>query len=124
MSWGNSNSNGGTADWETQGAPAIEEPTVTDTNNAAPAGEPTENPEAPASEGPTKGATAEWQAHPETRYNYEEYGIRDGEYDGNARVYHWDGEEGDIGPEFPELEVEIFGPPDQRGEAFGPEIGA
>jgi len=30
-------------------------------------------------------------------------------WDGNARVYYWDGETGDIGPEFPELEDELFG---------------
>lgn len=69
-----------------------------------------------------KGANPEWTGHGQSRYDYEDFVVRDGEYDGNARVYHWDGDEGDIGPEFPELELEIFGPPDQRGEIYGPEI--
>ncbi|KAK3393101.1 P-loop containing nucleoside triphosphate hydrolase protein [Podospora didyma] len=36
------------------------------------------------------------------------------EWDGNARVYEWDGEVGDIGPEFPDLELQLFGDPEQR----------
>ena len=36
------------------------------------------------------------------------------EWEGNTRVYEWDGEEGDIGPEHPELELQLFGDPDTR----------
>lgn len=138
MTWGTENNTGGGA-WETAPdaswptaeptAPAaVAAETTADTadtgnnggpettDNAAPAGD---SSEAPAGELATKA----WNTHEKTTYNYEEYDTRDGEYDGNARVYHWDGEEGDIGPEFPELEIEIFGPPEQRGqELFGPEI--
>lgn len=32
------------------------------------------------------------------------------EWEGNSRVYEWDGEMGAVGPEFPELELELFGP--------------
>lgn len=53
---------------------------------------------------------AEWGE--KTDYQYEEVGDRN--WDGNARVYEWDGDEGDIGPEYPELEVVLFGEPDQR----------
>lgn len=60
------------------------------------------------------GANPEWAAQGRTQYDYDTFVSRGGEYDGNARVYHWDGEEGDIGPEFPELEAELFGPPDKR----------
>lgn len=74
------------------------------------------------SEAAPKGANEEWTVHGQDRYDYERFSVRDGEYDGNARIYHWDGQEGDIGPEFPELELEIFGAPDQRGEIYGPEI--
>jgi len=35
-------------------------------------------------------------------------------WDGNARIYEWDGETGDVGPEFPELEIQLFGEPDKR----------
>ncbi|RYP66816.1 hypothetical protein DL771_007614 [Monosporascus sp. 5C6A] len=47
-----------------------------------------------------------------TAYEYEEVGDRN--WDGNARVYEWDGEEGDIGPEHPELENILFGKPEER----------
>lgn len=54
-----------------------------------------------------------------TQYNYTEDSSV--EWDGNARVYHWDGVEGDVGPEYPELEAQIFGKPEDRskpGEQF------
>src|SRR5690348_6780940 len=41
------------------------------------------------------------------------------EWAGNARVYEWDGEDGEIGPEFPDLELELFGEPSRRGETLG-----
>ena len=47
-----------------------------------------------------------------TAYEYEEAGDRN--WDGNARVYEWDGEEGDIGPEHPQLENILFGIPEER----------
>ena len=47
-----------------------------------------------------------------TAYDYEEVGDRN--WDGNARVYEWDGEEGDVGPEHPELEDILFGRPEDR----------
>lgn len=133
MSWGASNGGGAwetkhdaawtTAEPDAPAAPAAEPVVQNDhhgdhegADNGAPAGD---NNDAPA--GVSGGKV--WNDHEKTTYNYEEYETRDGEYDGNARVYHWDGEEGDLGPEFPELELEIFGPPDQRGEEiFGPEI--
>lgn len=40
-------------------------------------------------------------------------------WDGSARIYEWDGEEGDVGPEHPELEIELFGRPEDRGEIKG-----
>lgn len=48
-------------------------------------------------------------------YKYDEYG-QDGnhEWDSNAKVYEWDGETGDVGPEYPELELELFGAPETR----------
>lgn len=63
-----------------------------------------------AAEGNVTGAWA-----PSQKYDYDQYAdSRGGDFDGNKRVYHWDGEEGDIGPEFPELEEELFGPADKR----------
>lgn len=40
-------------------------------------------------------------------------------WDGSARIYEWDGVEGDIGPEHPELEIELFGRPEDRAEIRG-----
>lgn len=60
------------------------------------------------------GANPDWAAQGRTQYDYESFNGRLGEYDGNARVYSWDGDEGDIGPEFAELEAELFGPPEKR----------
>lgn len=37
----------------------------------------------------------------------------------NAAVYEWDGEEGDVGPEFPALELQLFGTPESRLEIKG-----
>ncbi|KAI6247525.1 ATP-dependent RNA helicase ded1 [Erysiphe necator] len=36
-------------------------------------------------------------------------GVRVGEWHNNAAVYEWDDEYGDVGPEFPELERQLFG---------------
>ncbi|KAK0717099.1 P-loop containing nucleoside triphosphate hydrolase protein [Lasiosphaeria miniovina] len=36
------------------------------------------------------------------------------EWDGNAAVYHWDGELGEVGPEHADLEIQLFGPPNRR----------
>lgn len=47
-------------------------------------------------------------------YDYQGYENSDGEWDGNGRVYHWSGDQGDIGPEHPELELAIFGRPEDR----------
>ncbi|ROW16435.1 hypothetical protein VPNG_02845 [Cytospora leucostoma] len=68
-----------------------------------------------AQPGGTGRAATEGWAEPE-QYDYGEYATAagSGEFDGNATVYHWDGDEGDIGPEFPQLEAELFGPPDRR----------
>ncbi len=40
-------------------------------------------------------------------------------FDGNARVYYWDGEEGDVGPEYPELEDVLFGTAEERNYHSG-----
>ncbi|KAI0874522.1 P-loop containing nucleoside triphosphate hydrolase protein [Hypoxylon argillaceum] len=65
------------------------------------------------------GAAAEYPKAPngnwvqKTQNNYDEED-KDVEWEGNVRVYEWDGEEGDIGPEHPQLEFELFGDPATR----------
>lgn len=133
MSWGVNNNSGGA--WETP----VEEPIIPANNgfpeangnaangngngasdNDASAGD---NADSTGAQAGQPGANGEWSSKEKHTYNYEEFSGRDGEYDGNAPVYHWDGEEGDLGPEFPELEIEIFGPIEQRAaQAMGPEM--
>lgn len=36
-------------------------------------------------------------------------GLRSGDWAGNAAIYQWNDEYGDVGPEFPELEKQLFG---------------
>lgn len=55
-------------------------------------------------------------------YDYTAYAKNDSgdhKWDSNAKVYEWNGEEGDIGPEFPDLEIELFGQPDKRQDGRG-----
>ncbi|KAK8070971.1 DEAD/DEAH box helicase [Apiospora hydei] len=66
---------------------------------------------------PEEAKAHEWEKP--TQYNYSDDNT--GEWDGNAPVYLFDGDEGDVGPEYPELEVAIFGKPEDRskpGEQF------
>ncbi|KAI1813166.1 hypothetical protein GGS20DRAFT_497028 [Poronia punctata] len=54
----------------------------------------------------------QWEVKP-SNYNYNE--DNDGyTWDGSAEVYKWDGQEGDIGPALPKLELQLFGDPDSR----------
>ncbi len=51
-------------------------------------------------------------------YNYDEYRSTAGtDWESNARIYEWDGETGEVGPELPELELELFGDPNNRMSA-------
>lgn len=47
-----------------------------------------------------------------TANNYGE--DQDHTWEGNVRVYEYDGEEGDLGPEHPDLEAQLFGDPRTR----------
>lgn len=52
---------------------------------------------------------------PPTPYDYEALGGEAAhEWESNAVIYEWDGEEGDIGPEHPALEKQLFGEPGNR----------
>ncbi|KAK6193652.1 hypothetical protein LQW54_012235 [Pestalotiopsis sp. IQ-011] len=54
-----------------------------------------------------EGPIAEWEK--KTAYNYDAMANGSDDWDGNAQVYFWDGEVGDVGPEHPELEKALFG---------------
>ncbi|KAI0447236.1 P-loop containing nucleoside triphosphate hydrolase protein [Xylaria telfairii] len=78
-------------------------------------------PQVPQSNGGTQtsGAATEHRDAPtenwgeKTQNNYDE-NIENVSWEGNARVYEWDGETGDLGPEHPELESQLFGDPNLR----------
>lgn len=58
-----------------------------------------------------------WDGTKPTGYDYAAFTGRDGHmWESNAKVYEWDGQEGDIGPEFPELEMQLFGDPKYRAK--------
>lgn len=50
-----------------------------------------------------------------TPYEYDQFTKdADHEWDSNAKIYEWDGDTGDVGPKYPELEIELFGHPESR----------
>jgi hypothetical protein len=58
---------------------------------------------------------AEWKE--KKAYDYEAYAAGStGNWAGNAQIYEWDGEQGDVGPEVPELEKILFGKEEERGD--------
>lgn len=59
-----------------------------------------------------------------TAFNYNETDAEraDRQWGGNASVYEWNGDEGDIGPENPALEAMLFGPPEMRRGTAGLDI--
>ncbi|KAF2965411.1 hypothetical protein GQX73_g8169 [Xylaria multiplex] len=77
-------------------------------------------PEASPSNGTqAEGTGTEYRSAPvedwgqKTQNNYDE-NMENIVWEGNVRVYEWDGEEGDLGPEHPELESILFGDPALR----------
>ncbi|PNY26698.1 ATP-dependent RNA helicase ded1 [Tolypocladium capitatum] len=40
-------------------------------------------------------------------------------WDGNAPIYEWNDDYGDIGPKFPQVEMDLFGDPDTRNDRTG-----
>ncbi|KAL1843933.1 hypothetical protein VTJ49DRAFT_6876 [Mycothermus thermophilus] len=61
-------------------------------------------------------ATGKW-VDP-TPYNYAEFTTEKAghEWDANTARYEWNDEYGDVGPEFPALELQLFGDPSTRGK--------
>ncbi|KAK6069706.1 ATP-dependent RNA helicase DED1-like protein 2 [Seiridium cupressi] len=106
--WGDNtttNTNSGADAWGTGDEPHAGDGDAIDSKPAAPP-LPFERREAPI---------AEWQE--KKAYDYEAYATGStGEWAGNAQVYEWDGEEGDIGPESAELEKILFGTEEERGD--------
>ncbi|KAI1768190.1 DEAD-domain-containing protein [Hypoxylon sp. FL1150] len=67
-------------------------------------------------------AIEKWGTRTANIYTETDAQLADREWGGNAAVYEWDGDEGDIGPENPKLEVMLFGPPEERRSTAGLDI--
>lgn len=56
-------------------------------------------------------------------YNYEELAqqgpVEATNWEGNAAIYEWNDEYGEVGPKHPELEVMLFGDPETRRDHTG-----
>lgn len=76
----------------------------------------------PMSEADRQAALDKWGTRTANVYSETEAQLADRKWGGNAAVYEWDGDEGDIGPENPELEVMLFGPPEERHGTAGLDI--
>ncbi|KAK2001220.1 DEAD/DEAH box helicase [Colletotrichum falcatum] len=61
-------------------------------------------------------------------YNYEQLAqqgpVETTDWEGNAAVYEWNDEFGDVGPKFPELELTLFGDPRTRRDHTGIDFSA
>ncbi|KAI5925780.1 P-loop containing nucleoside triphosphate hydrolase protein [Camillea tinctor] len=70
--------------------------------------------EAPPQEPTLQSTSKDWgEADQRVTFNYED-NDEGHVWDGSAKIYEWDGEEGEVGPEHPELEELLFGKPEER----------
>ncbi|GJN67480.1 hypothetical protein PLIIFM63780_004921 [Purpureocillium lilacinum] len=75
--------------------------------------------EAAASPGIPDNTVPGWVGREAVDYTAATGGSGQHEFDGSARIYQFDEEFGDVGPKFPELELELFGDPALRHERAG-----
>ncbi|KAI1351287.1 P-loop containing nucleoside triphosphate hydrolase protein [Xylaria sp. FL0043] len=88
--------------WEDNAGLSAALPGASQSNGTQGADAATEHPGAPKED---------WGEKTQNNYNEDNENIS---WEGNVRVYEWDGDEGDIGPEHPELESVLFGDPQTR----------
>ena len=65
------------------------------------------------------GKSAAWVECQKTDYTALSVGENPQQFDGQAKIYQWDEEFGDVGPKFEELELDLFGDPKYRHERAG-----
>lgn len=65
------------------------------------------------------GDSAAWVESRKTDYAAFSVGENPQQFDGQAKVYQWDEDFGDVGPKIPDLELELFGDPQTRHERAG-----
>lgn len=66
-----------------------------------------------------KVSTEKWTALEVTDYTAPPPSSQAQTWDSNARTYEWNDEYGEVGPKFPELEIELFGEEATRHERTG-----
>ncbi|KAL6820348.1 P-loop containing nucleoside triphosphate hydrolase protein [Trichoderma sp. SZMC 28015] len=76
-----------------------------------------ENPQ--VAEGEDQAAAAGWVERTAFDYTAMAQAQAGSTWDGNARIYQWSDEYGDVGPAFEELEVELFGSAEDRNKHIG-----
>lgn len=77
------------------------------------------SPEAPAEQPTGTEVQGQWAKPKGYDYTAMDGPERNTYFESNVNVYEWDGEEGDVGPQHPELELELFGKPENRHETKG-----
>lgn len=70
-------------------------------------------------EGEDQAAAAGWVERTAFDYTAMAQAQAGSTWDGNARIYQWSDEYGDVGPAFEELEVELFGSAEDRNKHIG-----
>ncbi|KAG6010965.1 hypothetical protein E4U43_008519 [Claviceps pusilla] len=65
------------------------------------------------------GESAAWVESQKIDYAALSVGENPQQFDGQAKIYEWDDDFGDVGPKFAELELELFGDPETRHERAG-----
>lgn len=73
---------------------------------------------APATSGET-GENSKWEKPQAIDYTALSSDNYDQPWGSHARTYEWKDEYGDVGPKYPELEIELFGEPSTRFERTG-----
>ncbi|KAJ4861555.1 DEAD/DEAH box helicase domain-containing protein [Trichoderma breve] len=74
---------------------------------------------AQVAEGEDQAAAAGWVERTAFDYTAMAQAQAGSTWDGNARIYQWSDEYGDVGPAFEELEVELFGSAEDRNKHIG-----
>lgn len=70
-------------------------------------------------EAPANESTDKWVPPQAFDYAALAQGPAEATFGSSARTYEWDKDFGDVGPKYPELEIELFGTPESRLERTG-----
>ena len=68
---------------------------------------------------PSGGTVPGWVGQQITDYTATSGGEATQTWDGNAPLYEWNDDFGDVGPKFPQVELDLFGDPATRRDRTG-----